>query len=308
MKQQPFDPGLTQKADGDLRRAINKDGSFNVHHRGSRLTDHSFYQFLITISWFKFHCIVLLTYIVVNSFFAGLYLVVGIEHLHGADVSTPLEMFISAFFFSVHTFTIAGYGLIVPVGLSVNIIAALESITGLMGLALATGLLFGRFSKPSANIGFSTNAIIAPYQDRTSLQFRIVNRRKVHLVEMEARVVLMVIDKSGPAPVRKYFLLPLERDAIHFFPLPWTIVHPLEETSPLYNKTPEELARDHAELLILIKGFDETFGQTVHVRYSYRYDEITWGARFLPAFSIGANGSVAFHLDDINNMERVELA
>jgi len=308
MKQQPFDPGLTQKYNGELRRAINKDGSFNVHHRGTRFQDHSFYQFLITIPWIQFHCIVLITYVVINSFFAGLYLFAGIEHLQGADASTPLEAFLSAFFFSIHTFTTVGYGTIAPRGFIVNSITAVEAITGLMSLAVATGLLFGRFSKPSANISFSANAIIAPYQDETSLQFRIVNRRKVNLLEMEAKVLLMVVDKSGHTPIRKYFQLPLERQSVYFFPLPWTIVHPIDKTSPLHGKTLEDLAKVHAEILIMIKGFDETFGQTVHVRYSYRVDEIIWGAKFVPAFTVDSQGDVVLHLDDINKMERVKLS
>ena len=308
MQRQSFDPGLTQKYTGALRRAINKDGSFNVHHKGSRLKDHSFYQFLITISWIKFHIVVLINYVVLYSLFAGLYLIAGIENLQGANASSPFEAFLSAFFFSIHTFTTVGYGTIAPRGISVNIIAALEAITGLMSLALATGLLFGRFSKPSANIGFSSKAIIAPYQDKTSLQFRIVNRRKINLLEMEANVLLMTVDKSGATPVRKYFQLPLERHSGYFFPLPWTIVHPIDKTSPLHNKKPEDLAKVHAEILILIKGFDETFGQAVHARYSYRFDEIIWGAKFKTAFSIDANGDVILHLDDINNMEYVKLS
>jgi inward rectifier potassium channel len=308
LKQQPFDPGLTQKYSGELRRAINKDGSFNVHHKGSRLEDHSFYQFLITIPWIQFHIVILLTYIVLNSFFAGLYMIAGMENLQGASASTAAEAFINAFFFSIHTYTTVGLGTIAPKGIGVSIIAAVEAITGLMSLALATGLLFGRFSKPSANIGFSLNAIIAPYQDKTSLQFRIVNRRKINLLEMEANVLLMMIDKSRATPIRKYFQLPLERQSVYFFPLPWTIVHPIDKTSPLHGKTPDDLARVHAEILILIKGFDETFGQTVHARYSYRFDEIIWGAKFEPAFSIDANGDVVLHLDDINKMERVEFS
>jgi inward rectifier potassium channel len=307
MQQQPFDPGLTQKYTGTLRRAIKKDGSFNVHRKGFRIQDHSIYQVLITIPWIQFHLVVLLTYIVLNSLFAALYLFAGIEHLQGADASTPVDAFLSAFFFSIHTFTTVGYGTIAPKGIGVNIIAAVEAITGLMSLALATGLLFGRFSKPSAKIGFSSNALIAPYQDKTSLQFRIVNRRKNNLLEMEANVLLMVVDKSKPTPIRKYVQLALERHSVYFFPLPWTIVHPIDKASPFYGKTPEDLANVHAEILILIKGFDETFGQAVHARYSYRFDEILWGFKFIPAFSIDANGDVMLHPDDIDKTERVEL-
>jgi inward rectifier potassium channel len=125
---------------------------------------------------------------------------------------------------------------------------------------------------------------------------------------MEANVLLMMVDKSGSTPIRKYFQLSLERQSVYFFPLPWTIVHPIDKTSPLYDKTIYDLAKVHAEVLILIKGFDETFGQTVHARYSYRFDEIIWGAKFNPAFSIDANGDVVLNLEDINKMERVELS
>ncbi len=307
MKQQSFDPGLTQKYTGDLRRAITKDGAFNVHHRGSRLRDHSVFQFLVSIPWIQFHLLVLLTYIVLNSIFAGLYLLTGIEHLQGANIATPVDAFLSAFFFSIHTFTTVGYGIVTPNSLVINIIAAVEAITGFMCLPLATGLLFGRFSKPTINIRFSSNALIAPYRGKTSLQFRIVNRRKRNLLELEAKVLLMTVDKSKQTPIRKYFQLTLERPSVYFFPLPWTIVHPIDKKSPLYRKTAEDLARVHAEVLILIKGFDETFGQVVHTRSSYRFDEIVWGARFIPAFSIDAHGDVVIHLDDIDKMERVDL-
>lgn len=251
--------------------------------------------------------IVLVTYVAMNCLFAGLYLLSGVENLQGADMASPLQTFLSAFFFSVHTFTTVGYGTIAPRGIVVNIIAAIEAITGLMSLALATGLLFGRFSKPTAKISFSSNAIIAPYQGQSSLQFRIVNRRKVNLLEMEAKVLFMVVDKSGPTPIRRYSELSLERPSVYFFPLPWTIVHPIDTASPLYQQTPEDLAKVHAEILILIKGFDETFGQTIHVRNSYRFDEIIWGAKFIPAFSVDGSGNVVLQLDDINKMERVEL-
>ncbi len=307
MNQQPFDPGLTQKYFGELRRAINKDGSFNVHRKGTILQDYSFYQFLITIPWIYFHIIIILSFIALNSFFAGLYILVGVENLQGAESSTAFASYLSAFFFSVHTFTTVGYATITPKGTGVNVIAAIEAISGLMSFALATGLLYGRFSKPSARISFSKNAIIAPYQGKTALQFRVVNRRKNNLQEMEASVLLMIVDKSGPQPIRKYFQLPLERQSVYFFPLTWTIVHPIDQSSPFFGKKQGDLAEIHAEVLILIKGFDETFGQTVHTRYSYRYDEIIWGARFIPAFQIDSEGEMLLHLDDINKIERVDL-
>jgi inward rectifier potassium channel len=307
VKHQAFDPGLTQKYDGTLRRAINKDGSFNIHRKGARLQDLNFYQFLIRIPWLGFHAIVLGTYVLLNSFFALLYLSLGTENLQGADVTTPLQSFLSAFFFSVHTFTTVGYGTLAPKSIGVNIVASFEAITGLMSFALATGLLYGRFSKPNIRIRFTDNALIAPYKGGTSFQFRIENMRNNNLMELEAKILLMTVDRSGRQPIRRYDQLVLERESVYFFPLPWTIVHPIDKESPMHGKTAEDLAAVQAEFLILIKGFDDTFSQTVHARYSYRYDELIWGAKFLPAFQIDEHGDVVLHLDNINLMERVEL-
>ena len=173
-----------------------------------------------------------------------------------------------------------------------------------MGFALATGLLFGRVSKPSAKIGFSHSALIAPYQDRTSLQFRIVNRRPNVLIELRTTVVLMTVDGSSGAPTRQFATLTLERDSVYFFPLTWTVVHPIDESSPLFGKTVEDLQRLQAEVLILIKAFDDTFAQNVNARYSYRFDEIEWGAKFSPAFHIDDRGEMVLDVDHVGNFAK----
>jgi inward rectifier potassium channel len=178
----------------------------------------------------------------------------------------------------------------------------------LMGFALATGLLFGRVSKPSARIGFSDNALIAPYQDRTSLQFRIVNLRSNTLIELQATVMLMTVEGPPGKLERQFKLLTLERPNIYFFPVTWTIVHPIDEASPLFGKTPEELERLRAEILILIKGFDDTFSQTVNARYSYRFDEIVWGAKFSPAFEIAEGGQIVLELGELGRFARTNAA
>lgn len=307
LDQTSFDPGLTEKYTGALNRAIEKDGSFNVRKSGGGLNNFHFYQFLINLSWLQFFLVILSGYIVVNAFFASLYLLAGIGNISGADARTPLAAFLSAFFLSVHTFTTVGYGTIAPNDFWTNVIASFEALTGLMALALATGLLYGRFSRPTSKIVYSERAVIAPYRGKTSLQFRIANRRTNTLMEIEAKMLLMTVSGSGENHKRKYHVLNLERPSVYFLPLTWTVVHPIDERSPLFGKTLDDLADSQAEILILIKAFDDTFGQVVHSRYSYRFDEILWGAKFLPAFSVTKEGDMALQLDRLNEVEEAEV-
>ena len=301
MKQESFDPGLTTQFNGELRRTINRDGSFNVHRKGVRLRDVNLYLKLIDTTWPRFLLFILAAFLTINMLFAGAYLALGIENLQGTE--KEMSPFVNAFFFSIHTLTTVGYGNIYPRGTWANVTAAMEAATGLMVFAIATGLLYGRFSRPSARILFSDRALIAPYQDGTSLQFRITNARSNVLMEMQARVLLMTVDMVEGKLKRDYFDLPLERRQIYFFPLTWTIVHPIDSASPLFGKTPEDLARTSAEVLILLQGFDDTFSQVVHSRYSYRHDELAWGAKFLPAFEIDPKGDLVLDLERIDALK-----
>ena len=301
MKQESFDPGLTTQFSGALRRAINHDGSFNVLRKGLRLRDVNPYLKLIDTTWPRFLLFVLLAFLALNVAFAGLYLALGMEHLKGAE--PEMSAFENAFFFSVHTLTTVGYGNIYPTGGWANTVSAVEAATGLMVFALFTGLLYGRFSRPTARIRFSNNALIAPYQDGTSLQFRITNARSNVLMNLNARVLLMTVDSTDGQLKRSFVDLPLERRNVYFFPLTWTIVHPIDSESPLYGKTREDLARLSAELLILIQGFDDTFSQQVHARFSYRHDEIVWGAKFIPAFSVDSKGDLILEVDRIHELK-----
>ncbi|MBZ5610039.1 MAG: hypothetical protein LAP38_17390 [Acidobacteriia bacterium] len=301
MKQESFDPGLTTQFSGELRRTINRDGSFNVRRKGLRLRDVNLYLKLIDTTWPWFLAVVLSIFLAVNMLFAGIYLAIGAEHLRGNE--PEMNAFLNAFFFSVHTLTTVGYGNIYPVGNWANAVSALEATAGLMIFALATGLLYGRFSRPSARILFSDHALISPYQDGSSLQFRITNARSNVLMDMEARILLMTVNTTDGILKRDYFDLPLERRTVYFFPLTWTIVHPIDEASPLYGKTAQDLARQAAEILILIQGFDDTFSQLVHARYSYRHDEILFGAKFEPAFHVDQKGDLVLDVDRIDELK-----
>jgi len=235
--------------------------------------------------------------------FASLYVMIGVVHLRGLE--SDMGAFANAFFFSFHTLTTVGYGNVYPEGTWANTISSLEAACGLMVFAVATGLLYGRFSRPSARIIYSKKAIIAPYQDGSSLQFRVTNARTNVLMNMEARVLLMTVENSGGILKRNFVDLPLERRGVYFFALTWTVVHPIDSDSPLFGKTREELAKVSAELLILIQGFDDTFSQVVHSRYSYRHDELIWGAKFTPAFKVDGKGDMVVEVNRIDDMKLI---
>ena len=302
MQNPSFDPGLTQQVTAPLRRIINKDGQFNVHRRGTTWRDVHPYLHLINLSWPAFLGTLLLGYLVVNTVFAGVYFALGPDQLAGGDAPTAWGRFLNGFFFSAHTLSTVGYGNISPKSMTANVVAAFEALVGVLGFAVATGLLFGRVSRPSARIGFSENMAVSPYQDVTSLQFRVVNRRANSLMELETKLMLMTVDRKDGKVQRTYKLLNLEREQVLFMPLTWTVVHPIDRESPLWGLTAKDLEDAQAELLILIKGYDDTFSQTVLTRHSYRHDEILWDRKFAPAFFVDDEGDLVLELKKVGEV------
>ncbi|MEQ1947658.1 MAG: ion channel [Bryobacteraceae bacterium] len=300
MSQPRFDPGLTQQFTGVLRRSINKDGSFNVRRRGGNWRDFHPYLIALNMTWPHFFLVVLAVYISVNLLFAFGYFLLGPGALAGADAATAMGRFWNDFFFSAHTLTTVGYGNISPASMGANIVTAIEALTGLLGAALGTGVLFGRFSRPSAKLAFSEKMLVTNLRGTPTLQFRIANQRTNVLMDLDATLILMTVDGPAEAKTRNFQQLNLERPNIYFLPLTWTIVHPIDESSPLFGKSQEELDRLQAEFLIVVRGFDDTFSQTVHARYSYRYDELVWSARFHPAFEIDADGNMVLNVDRVS--------
>ena len=289
-------------------RLLNRDGSFNVTRHQSLIDSLGSYHALLTMSWPRFIALVVVAYIAMNALFAGLYLLCGPKALQttvGVELQSP---FLRAFFFSVHTFSTIGYGNIVPAGLAANLVVSLEALVGLLGFALATGLLFARFSRPTAKVLFSDAAVIAPYQGITAFQFRIMNARNNQIIELGARVLFSRFDESGGNRVRKYHELPLERARVVFFPLAWTIVHPIDEKSPMYGLTREDLLASDAEFLILLTGIDETFSQAVHARSSYRGDELIWAAKFSNLYIYDDDGHIlGVNMERFHSFEPVDL-
>jgi len=284
-------------------RLLNQDGSFNVDRRGrGLLASISPYHALLTMSWRKYFGLVIAAYFVVNLTFAAAYEACGPGALEvsGARQASYLE----AFFFSVQTLATIGYGRIAPVGMTANMLVTVESLVGLLGLALATGILFARFSRPIADIVFSRVAIVSPYKDKNAFMFRIANRRTNEMLEVQAEVIFSRLE--GPDRVRRFHNLSLERPKVVFFPLSWTVVHPIGETSPMRGLTHQDLVDSDAEFLILLTGIDETFSQTVQARSSYKAEEIVWGARFQDVFRRPRDGGVlSVDVGKLHDIERL---
>jgi inward rectifier potassium channel len=290
------------------RRLLNRNGTFNVKREGRSLfRSLPAYHYFLTMSWTRFLALVSGVYIVANALFAVAYVGCGDDALTGFPHLGAGERFATAFFFSVHTLATIGYGSISPTNMLSNLVVVFESLIGLLGFALVAGIVFARFARPMAQIVFSDNAIIAPYRGLTAFMFRIVNQRSNELVQLEAKVML-TRRKRGVDGDREFISLKLERETVVFFPLTWTIVHPIDEKSPLHGMTERDLLGCDSEFLILLNGFDETFSQTVHTRSSYRGDEIVWGARFKSIFNPPKpDGTLSVDIGKLHDIERVPL-
>jgi inward rectifier potassium channel len=275
-------------------RLLNRDGSFNVQRRGRGLLAFLSYSNLVSTSWPRFFLFVAIVYLSLNGCFALFYLACGPHALFSALDTGLRSPLLLAFFFSIHTSATIGYGSVVPVGVASNTLVALESVVSLLGLAVVTGLVFARFSRPTADILFSQRAVMSWIGNLRAFQFRIINVRNNQIIDLHVRVLVsrFELNTSGIA-VRRYYPLKLEREGVVFFPLSWTIVHTIDRDSPLHGVTQDELCASGAEFLILLTGMDETFSQVVNARTSYRADEVTWDAKFSDIFIYDPDGKMA---------------
>ena len=291
-------------------RLLNRDGTFTVRRTGLHFWQSlSVYHYLLTISWPKFFACVAGSFLATNAIFALVYVAGGEGALSGVHTPTFGGRLLEAFFFSVHTLATIGYGTIAPATLFAHIVVTIETIIGLLAVAVVAGISFARFSRPVAQILFSRNAVIAPYRGGRAFMFRIVNQRNSQLVDLECKVLLSRRKRDGATGHdREFIALKLERDRVVFFPLAWTIVHPIDESSPLRDWTAEDLVECDAEFLILLNGFEETFSQTVHARSSYTADEVVWGAKFTSMFNpADAQSAISVDIRKLHDLDRVPL-
>ncbi|MCK5412129.1 MAG: hypothetical protein KAJ67_08535 [Gemmatimonadetes bacterium] len=293
-------------ADESQERLLNRDGSFNIRRRG---LVRSPYHALLVMSWPQFIGLLAAVYVVTNVLFGAGYLLAGPDSIHGLTGTGSGSRFVEGFFFSVQTLSTVGYGQLYPVGLAANILMTAEAIVGLLAFALSTGLVFARFSRPTADIVFSHNAVVAAYRGEKAFEFRIVNQRQNEIIELRAKVVFSQREVRNGRAVRRFYDLSLERDRVTFFPASWTIVHPIDKRSPLYGLSPEGCRWADAEFLVLLTGMDDTFSQVVHARTSYKADEVLWNARFDDILQRPSDrGPLSIDVHGVHGVERMESA
>ena len=279
-------------------RFVNKDGKPNIEKKGiGYFARISWYHTLLQLPRWKFFSLLFLFYIIMNFIFACVYYFIGIEKLEGSHTGTALQNFGEAYFFSAQTFTTVGYGRISPHGFAASSIAALEALIGLLSFAIATGLFYGRFSKPKAFLRFSENAVLAPYKDGIALMMRVAPYKNTNLSEAEAKVTVGIMLEQDGQVNNKFFSMELEYERVNALSLSWTIVHPITENSPFYKFSQEDFATTTGEIMVYLKAFDDMFSNTVVTRTSYTLKEVVIGAKFNPMY----------HRDEVNKTTILDL-
>ncbi|ADV67779.1 ion channel [Deinococcus maricopensis] len=299
----PHDLGLGRVvAEQAEERFLNKDGSFNVRREGLGWRAVSAYGDLLTVSWPVFFALLAGAYLLLNALFGAAYYALG----PGALSDAPTDgygRYLSCFFFSVQTFGTIGFGHVYPKTFAADALVTIEAFVGLLGVALATGVLFSRFSRPTHRVLFSQHAVIAPYADGRALMFRLVNGRRADLMDVNVDVVFTRFADTSVRRARQFQPLRLERASVTFFPLAWTVVHAITPDSPLWGATPEDLLAWEAEVLVVLRAVEEASHQNVHARTSYRAAEFRWGRRFVNLYRRSQRGHLAIDATRLHDTE-----
>jgi len=265
---------VRETADQTLAIGLRRPWFGDLYHRTLRL------------SWCSFLLGGVALYLAANAGFALLYLLQP-----GAIGNARPGSFADAFFFSVQTIATIGYGQMVPATLYANLVVTIETASGLMFLALATGLVFARFSRPTARILFSRVAVIGPNNGQPTLSLRVANERRNQILQAEVAVTLLRDERTAEGVlVRRFYELTLTRYRSPVMAMTFTIMHEIDRDSPLYGATAASLEAENAELVVTASGIDETIAQRVHARTSYLPDEILWGHRFVDVIGWSEDG------------------
>lgn len=305
------DTGFGTNAANVGGRFINRDGTFNIRKEGKTFIErYSIFHHMLTLPRWRFALVLFAFYLLVNLLFAAIYLLIGIDQLQGVIATTNWGKFKEAYFFSAETFTTVGYGRVNPIGDGANAVAAFEAMSGFMSFALATGLMYGRFSRPHAFLVFSDYALIGPYKNGTGLMFRFAPYKDNHAltdVEIRVNIGLKVQQEDGSSEYR-YYDLALERTRVESLPMNWTVVHPINEKSPLKGFTADDMQASDVELYVLIRGFDDVYSNFVQQRTSYTYQEIRFNGKFVPMYRESDDGlTTILELHKLNDYVEVIL-
>jgi len=295
------DPGVGYKSNRNAQRVI-VNGESNVKHVNRPKTTDDLYTYLITISWPLFFGYVLSAYVLINLFFAFVYFFIGIEEFKISSGDLWKD-FVSLFFFSAQTITTVGYGAISPQGVLGGLLSSFEALIGLLSFSFITGLLYGRFSKPTSKIIFSKEIIVRQFEGERALMFRVMNKRTNLMIEPKLDAVINITEKDANGEFkRSFFELNFERSKIMYLPTMWTVVHKIDVNSPLYKFTNEELKELEVEIYILLKYHEEAFNQSLYQMESYDFSSLKFGYKFGPSYTFDDCGYTVVDHQKLNEV------
>ena len=258
-----------------------------------------FYHRTLVLSWKSFLLAGGALYLLVNLVFAGLYLL----RPGAIDHSRP-GSFEDAFFFSIQTMATIGYGVLTPSGTYANLVVTAETMVSLVFVAFVTGITFARFSRPTARVTFSRKAVVAPYNGVPTLSIRLSNSRMNQILEADVGLTLLCNERTTEGQVmRRFYDLAMARKHTPVFALTFTVMHPIDEYSPLYGQDTQSLNASDAEILVTVTGLDETMSQTIHARASYVAADIMFGHRFRDMFGYTESGRLLIDYTQFHEVE-----
>jgi inward rectifier potassium channel len=293
----PRKPGLV--------RISSQDGKFQIQGLNQW---HNYwrdpYHLMLALPWSGFFGSIAVGYVLLNLLFAVMYLLGG-DCLNGARPGS-LE---DAFFFSVQTFASIGYGVISPKTPYANVIVTIEAIMSLWVMALVTGLAFARFSRPSARVIFSRHVLITPHNGVPTLMLRTANQRRNQILEAEAQVFLTRDERTLEGnSLRRFYLLDLSRSRTPSFALSWNIMHSIDENSPLYGFTHEDLVQSQSQLIVSVRGIDETVNYNINARHIYGVYDLLWDHQFMDVIHLDENGDRYIDYSNFHGVKPIQAS
>lgn len=286
------DTGFGTNASDYGGRFVNRDGTYNLKKVGVSFRDRfSLFHSMLNMPTWKFITVIVLFFLSINLLYAIIYWLIGVKGFQGVVDGTSWQKFQELFFFSTETFTTVGYGRVNPVSGVADFVAAIEAMNGLLSFAVATGLIYGRFAKPKSHLVFSDYALIAPYQEKTALMFRLASLKDNHnLTDVEIRVNLALQVQENDKRSYRFYELPLERNRVDTLMMNWTVVHAIDENSPLLGLNHEDYKSSDLEVYVQVRGYDDVYSTIVIQRTSYIYDEIKFNAKFVSMYHESDDG------------------
>lgn len=289
------------------QQLIKKDGTTNIHRHGlNHFAAYNFYQKMIMVSWTKFFFIIFGFYLGINTVFGTIYYFMGVTESGVSIPDMSYHYWLKTFFLSTQTITTTGYGQIAQIGLWVNLVSSIEALAGLLFFSLITGLLYGRFSKPTAKLFYSNNILISPFKDVKILSIRLANAKIGQLIEAQAQLIISVTNTYNKERQRRFHNVKLLNNQISFFTGSWTISHIIDKDSPIYNLNANELDEKDVEFILMVNAIDDAYGQTVYSRMSYQAHEVVWNANFQPISYLNDDKETVINIKDVGKYEWIK--